>query len=64
VTVIGLFDLRSQTDAYFIAVTIPMAVLTISCSRRHGWVQPIFISKRQEQGVDAWWDLCEPDHEK
>src|SRR5882724_10845906 len=42
VTVIGLFGLRSQTDAYFIAVTIPMAVLTISCSRRHGWSQPIF----------------------
>jgi len=40
VTVIGLFGLRPQTDAYFIAVTIPMAVLTISCSRRHGWSSP------------------------
>ena len=49
-TVIGLFGLRSQTDAYFIAVTIPMAVLTISCSRRHGSSSPsLFPSARNRE---------------
>jgi len=53
----GLFGLGSQTDAYFIAITIPTLLITIMTLQATRVVQPIFISRRENVGEAEAWDF-------
>jgi putative peptidoglycan lipid II flippase len=54
--VIALFGMGWQTDAYFIAVTIPMVIITILMLQATRVVQPIFIRRSKTEGEAAGWD--------
>src|SRR5439155_6411600 len=55
--IMGLFGLGWQSDAYFIAITIPMLVITIITLQATRVIQPLFISKRQSEGEDEGWSF-------
>ena len=48
--VIALFGMGRQTDAYFIAVTIPTVIITILLLQATRVVQPVFMRKRRAEG--------------
>src|SRR5690242_10734645 len=54
--VIALFGMGKQTDAYFIAITIPQVIITILILQATRVVQPLFITKRQSAGDVAAWN--------
>src|SRR5207237_1025012 len=49
------FGMGRQTDAYFIANTIPIVITTIIMLQATRVVQPIFVSKRETGGEAAGW---------
>ena len=53
--IMGLYGMGWQTDAYFIAITIPMVAITVIALQATRVVQPIFISKRQSEGENEAW---------
>lgn len=55
--VIGFFGMGSQTDAYFIALTIPTVITTIMAIQSARVIQPMFIRKRETVGEKAGWDF-------
>ena len=54
--VIALFGMGRQTDAYFIAVTIPTVIITILLLQATRVVQPVFMRKRRAEGEAAGWN--------
>lgn len=56
VVVVAIFGMSWRTDAYFIAVTIPLVLVTLMMLQATRVVQPLFISKRQTQGEDEGWN--------
>jgi putative peptidoglycan lipid II flippase len=56
VTVVALFGMSWRTDAYFIAVTIPLVIITLMMLQATRVVQPLFINKRQTQGEAEGWN--------
>jgi putative peptidoglycan lipid II flippase len=56
--VIALFGMSRQTDAYFIAVTVPMLIINILNLQATRVIQPIFISKRQTHGEQDGWNYA------
>jgi putative peptidoglycan lipid II flippase len=54
--VIALFGISQQTDAYFIAVTLPMLFINILNLQATRIIQPIFIGKRQTNGEQDGWN--------
>jgi peptidoglycan biosynthesis protein MviN/MurJ (putative lipid II flippase) len=56
VVVVALFGIGYHTDAYFVAMTIPLVIITILTLQATRVVQPIFISKRHKDGDDAGWN--------
>jgi putative peptidoglycan lipid II flippase len=56
--VIALFGMSRQTDAYFIAVTLPMLIINILNLQATRVVQPLFISKRQTLGLQEGWNYA------
>src|SRR6266403_3659454 len=56
VMVVALFGLSWHTDAYFIAVTIPLVIITLMMLQATRVVQPLFINKRQTQGEHEGWN--------
>jgi putative peptidoglycan lipid II flippase len=55
--IMGLFGMGWQTDAYFIAITIPMLLNTIIALQATRVIQPIFISKRETVGDSEAWNF-------
>src|SRR5437764_976351 len=55
--VIGYFGMGWQTDAYFIAITIPTIITTILAIQAARVIQPIFIRKRETEGEQAGWQF-------
>src|SRR6266851_1404458 len=53
----GLFGMGWQTDAYFIAITIPILLITIMTLQATRVVQPIFIGRRENVGDSEAWDF-------
>jgi putative peptidoglycan lipid II flippase len=56
VLVVALFGMSWRTDAYFIAVTIPLVIITLMMLQATRVVQPLFISKRQTEGEHEGWN--------
>jgi putative peptidoglycan lipid II flippase len=56
VMVVALFGMSWHTDAYFIAVTIPLVIVTLMMLQATRVVQPLFINKRETQGEPAGWN--------
>ncbi len=56
VMVVALFGMSWHTDAYFIAVTIPLVIITLMMLQATRVVQPLFINKRQTQGEPEGWN--------
>src|SRR5947208_1683822 len=56
VMVVALFGMSWRTDAYFIAVTIPLVIITLMMLQATRVVQPLFINKRQTEGEDGGWN--------
>jgi putative peptidoglycan lipid II flippase len=56
VMVVALFGMSWRTDAYFIAVTIPLVIITLMMLQATRVVQPLFINKRQTQGEHEGWN--------
>jgi putative peptidoglycan lipid II flippase len=56
VVVIGFFGMGWHTDAYFIAVTIPLVIVTLLMLQATRVVQPLFIKKRETQGEPESWN--------
>jgi putative peptidoglycan lipid II flippase len=56
VMVVALFGMSWHTDAYFIAVTIPLVIVTLMMLQATRVVQPLFINKRQTQGEPEGWN--------
>ena len=54
--VIAVLGMGWQTDAYFIALTIPLIITNILVLQVHRVIQPIFISKRETEGEAASWN--------
>jgi len=54
--VIAVFGMGRKSDAYFIANTIPMIIITILMLQATRVIQPIFINKREAQGESAGWN--------
>lgn len=52
--IIGIFGMGKQTDAYYIANTIPMAIITILMLQATKVILPIFIRARQESETAGW----------
>jgi putative peptidoglycan lipid II flippase len=53
--VIAMFGLGWQTDAFFIAVTLPMIAVTVMVLQATRVVQALFIRKRESEGEAASW---------
>ena len=53
--VVNLFGLSPETDAYYVAITIPLAVVTILMLQATRVVQPMLIAKRQSGGDSDGW---------
>jgi putative peptidoglycan lipid II flippase len=56
VMVVALFGMSWHTDAYFIAVTIPLVIITLMMLQATRVVQPLFINKRETQGEPEGWN--------
>ena len=56
VIVVALFGMSWRTDAYFIAVTIPLVIITLMMLQATRVVQPLFINKRQTHGEHEGWN--------
>jgi putative peptidoglycan lipid II flippase len=56
VMVVALFGMSWHTDAYFIAVTIPLVIITLMMLQATRVVQPLFINKRQTEGEHEGWN--------
>jgi putative peptidoglycan lipid II flippase len=56
VMVVALFGMSWHTDAYFIAVTIPLVIITLMMLQATRVVQPLFINKRETQGESEGWN--------
>jgi putative peptidoglycan lipid II flippase len=56
VLVVAIFGMSWRTDAYFIAVTIPLVIITLMMLQATRVVQPLFINKRQTQGEHEGWN--------
>jgi putative peptidoglycan lipid II flippase len=56
VLVVALFGMGRQTDAYYIANTIPMAIITLLVLQATRVVQPILIRKRDTEGPESGWN--------
>jgi peptidoglycan biosynthesis protein MviN/MurJ (putative lipid II flippase) len=54
--VVAMFGMSSRTDAYFIAVTIPLVIVTLMMLQATRVVQPLFINKRETQGEPEGWN--------
>src|SRR5206468_3579226 len=54
--VVATFGMSWHTDAYFIAVTIPLVIITLMMLQATRVVQPLFISKRQTEGEHEGWN--------
>jgi putative peptidoglycan lipid II flippase len=54
--VVALFGMSWRTDAYFIAVTIPLVIITLMMLQATRVVQPLFINKRQTHGEHEGWN--------
>src|SRR6266487_7192345 len=55
--IMGMFGLGSQSDAYFIAITIPLVAITIMSLQASRVIQPLFISKREREGEKQAWSF-------
>src|SRR5947209_11085399 len=55
--IMGLFGMGWQTDAYFIAITVPTLLITILALQATRVVQPVFISKRETSGETEAWNF-------
>jgi len=55
--VIGFFGMGWQTDAYFIALTIPTVITTIMAIQAARVIQPMFIRKRETEGEKSGWEF-------
>jgi putative peptidoglycan lipid II flippase len=53
--IMGLFGMGWQSDAYFIAITIPLFVITVITLQATRVIQPLFISKQQNEGENEAW---------
>ncbi len=53
--VVAMFGLGLQTDAFYIANTIPMAIITVMMLQATRVVQPLFIGKRSSEGDAGGW---------
>ena len=53
--IMGLFGMGWQSDAYFIAITIPLFVITVITLQATRVIQPLFISKHQNEGENEAW---------
>jgi|GEM_PF-3152282 len=56
IIVVAIFGMSWRTDAYFIAVTIPLVIITLMMLQATRVVQPLFINKRQTQGEHEGWN--------
>jgi putative peptidoglycan lipid II flippase len=56
VVVVAIFGMSWRTDAYFIAVTIPLVIITLMMLQATRVVQPLFINRRQTQGEHEGWN--------
>ncbi len=54
--VVAMFGMSWRTDAYFIAVTIPLVIITLMMLQATRVVQPLFINKRQTHGEHEGWN--------
>jgi putative peptidoglycan lipid II flippase len=54
--VVATFGMKSQTDAYYIAVTAPLVIITLMGLQATRVVQPLFITKWETAGKTASWD--------
>src|ERR1051326_4649797 len=54
--VVAMFGMSWHTDAYFIAVTVPLVIITLMMLQATRVVQPLFINKRQTQGEHEAWN--------
>ena len=54
--VVAVFGMSWHTDAYFIAVTIPLVIVTLMTLQATLVVQPLFIKKRETQGEPEGWN--------
>jgi putative peptidoglycan lipid II flippase len=54
--VIGMFGMGWQTDAFFIAVTLPTISITIMVLQATRVAQALFIRKLESVGAEASWD--------
>jgi putative peptidoglycan lipid II flippase len=54
--VVAVFGMSWRTDAYFIAVTIPLVIITLMMLQATRVVQPLFINKRQTEGEHEGWN--------
>ena len=55
VMVVAIFGMSWHTDAYFIAVTIPLVIITLLMLQATRVIQPLFIKKRQTEGeIEGW----------
>jgi putative peptidoglycan lipid II flippase len=56
IMVVAMFGMSWRTDAYFIAVTIPLVIITLMMLQATRVVQPLFINKRQTEGKQEGWN--------
>lgn len=56
VMVVAIFGMSWHTDAYFIAVTIPLVIVTLMMLQATRVIQPLFIKKRQAEGEPEGWN--------
>ena len=56
VMVVMIFGMSWHTDAYFIAVTIPLVIITLLMLQSTRVVQPLFIKRRHTQGEPEGWN--------
>ncbi|HEX4997631.1 MAG TPA: lipid II flippase MurJ [Terriglobia bacterium] len=54
--VVARFGMGNQTDAYFIATTIPIVIMTVLVLQATRVVQPIFLAKRESESSEAGWE--------
>lgn len=53
--VMALFGLGWLTDAYFVAATIPMAIISMMSVLASKVIQPMFITAREQSGPEEGW---------
>jgi putative peptidoglycan lipid II flippase len=53
--VVAIFGMGRQTDSYYVAITIPMAIITVLILQATRVVQPLLIAKRKALGDEGGW---------